>query len=35
MIAAGSVTRTKSVLMTVKGLGARLGVGDGLTEPLS
>ncbi len=36
VIAAGSVTRTKSVLITVKGLGgAPLGVGDGLTEPLS
>src|SRR5215217_2885175 len=36
VIAAGSVTRTKSVLITVKGLGGSpLGVGDGLTEPLS
>jgi hypothetical protein len=36
VIAAGSVTRTKSVLITVKGLGGvPLGVGDGLTEPLS
>src|SRR5215212_11644540 len=36
VIAAGSVTRTKSVLITVKGLGGvPLGVGDGLTELLS
>ena len=36
VIAAGSVTRIKSVLITVKGLGGSpLGVGDGLTEPLS
>src|SRR5829696_1173414 len=36
VIAAGSVTRTKSVLITVKGLGGSpLGVGEGLTEPLS
>ena len=36
VIAAGSVTRTRSVLITVNGLGGvPLGVGDGLMEPLS